>query len=169
MAKNQQYLDSLIFTLNHGYQDMMAGVELSRPESYFTADRTREILQTVVNASKLGGKVERRLAMKKHIKEIIYSKEAIEVILFYGANDSPAFVNSSEEKGARASLDSARDKQNHNTAAFFCPHPKKCRRGSVSEKIIDEQKNRDEKNGTELVCDEKMVGVVGIEPTTSSV
>jgi len=120
MAKNQQYLDSLIFTLNHGYQDMMAGVELSRPESYFTADRTREILQTVVNASKLGGKVERRLAMKKHIKEIIYSKEAIEVILFYGANDSPAFVNSSEEKGARASLDSARDKQNHNTAAFFC-------------------------------------------------
>jgi len=137
MAKNQQYLDSLIFTLNHGYQDMMAGAELNGSEPAFTVDRTREILQSIVNASKLDSKMEKRLILKKHIKELLYSKETIEVILLYGAN----------VEQARA--------QKQNPEAFFCPHPKKCRRGSAAEKIIDEEKISDMKNGASLVCKEK--------------
>ncbi|MEK7376309.1 MAG: recombinase family protein, partial [Candidatus Margulisiibacteriota bacterium] len=149
MAKNQQYLDSLIFTLNHGYQDRMAGAELNGFESYFTVDRTREILQTVVNASKSDGKMEKRLVMNKHIKEILYSKEVIEVVLFYGANCSPASINSSAITKARA--------PKQNTETVFCTHPKKTRQNSAAEKIIDEKKIADNKNGATIVCEEKMV------------
>ena len=158
MAKNQQYLDSLIFMLNHGYQDKMAGVELNGSGCDFSVDRVREIIQSVVNGSKLDSKTERRMVIKNHIKEILYSKEAIEVVLFYGANASSAFVNSSEEKEARA--------QKQNMAAVFCPHPKNCRLGVREEKIIDEQNFAEKKNGAELVCDKKMVELAGVKPAS---
>ena len=146
IAKNKQYLDSLIFTLNFQGQGISNGVEPSDPSSQYSSEKVKEILNKVISASKLSGSYEKRAIVKKHIKELLYSKEAIEVVLFYGAN-----------------LEQARA-QKQNPEAFFCPHPKKCRRGSAAEKIIDEQKIADKKSGTPLVCVEETLRLTGIEP-----
>ena len=46
-----------------------------------------------------------------------------------------------------------------NTETVVCTHPKKFRQGSAAEKIIDEEKIADNKNGATMVCKEKNVGL----------
>ncbi|MEK7376754.1 MAG: recombinase family protein, partial [Candidatus Margulisiibacteriota bacterium] len=139
IAKNQQYLDSLIFTLNYNPQHMTEGYEPNGDSAAYMTENVRGILNGIVKADKLPGNNEKRIIMRKHIKEIFYSKDVIEVVLFYGANCSPASINSSATTKARA--------PKQNTETVFCPHPKKFRQGSAAEKIIDVEKIADNKNG----------------------
>ncbi len=149
IAKNQQYLDSLIFMLNNQTEGVRPGVEPNGYGSFYTSEKVREIIEKIVSASKLQGNIEKRTVIKRHIKELLYSKEAIEVILYYGAT-----------------YDLARAQKPH-PAAFFCPHPKKCRRGSVGEKIMNEEKTAAEKIGTALVCSENQLPLNDFSKTIS--
>ena len=83
IAHNQQYLDSLIFTLNYGQQGSQQGIEPEGSTSGYTAERAREIIQTITNAYKLPGKNDKELIIKKHIRQVNYSKETIEVEINY--------------------------------------------------------------------------------------
>ena len=53
-----------------------------------------------------------------------------------------------------------------NTETVFCTQAKKFRQGSAAEKIIDGKKIAVNKNGTPMVCKEKMVEARGFEPRT---
>jgi len=90
IRKNKQYLDSLIYVLNHNDQGMANGIELKGSYSPITAERTLEILNNIVDGSKLKGKVEKRIIMKRHIEKVIYSKETIEVRLLYSESGDPS-------------------------------------------------------------------------------
>ena len=87
--KNNQYLDSLIFTLNNNSGSGPKGLELKGGRSPYTAEKLRNILQSIVEASKLCGKYEKRDILKRHIESIIYSKETIEVKLLYSESVAP--------------------------------------------------------------------------------
>ena len=83
IAHNQQYLDSLIFTLNYQQQGSQQGIEPESTTSGYTAERTRQIIKTITNAYKLPGKNEKELILKRHIKQVNYSKDNIEVEINY--------------------------------------------------------------------------------------
>ncbi|MFC1495810.1 recombinase family protein [Candidatus Margulisiibacteriota bacterium] len=79
ISKNKQYLDSLIYMLNHNSQDRLNGFELKGVRS----ERMAEILQNIAKAARLKGKTEKRIIMRRHIEKVIYSKETIEVKILY--------------------------------------------------------------------------------------
>jgi len=153
IAKNKQYLDSLIFTLNYQQQGVSKGIEPSIQSSLYSSEKVKEIINRIVIASKLSGSYEKRAIVKKYVKEILYSKDVIEVVLFYGSNYSPASINSSAITKARA--------PKQNTETVFCTHPKKTRQNSAAEKIIDERKIADIKIGAPLVCAENELPSAG--------
>jgi len=83
IRKNKQYLDSLVYVLNHNNTGNRAGFELELPSMPIMVENVQNILETIVEASKLKGKTEKRAIIKRHIEKVIYSKETIEVILLY--------------------------------------------------------------------------------------
>ena len=83
IRKNKQYLDSLIYVLNHNGNDSLDGLEPAGSCSPIEVEKVQEILKNIVDASKLKGKTEKRLVIKRHIEKVIYSKETIEVKLLY--------------------------------------------------------------------------------------
>ena len=146
IAKNQQYLDSLIFTLNHGYQDRMEGIKLKASGLAFTAERTREILQEIINASKMTGKVEKRVIMKRHIEKVIYSKETIEVKVLYSESADAASAASPSSATSAERL----QQKGENAAAF--------RHASAAQSRLPK-----------LVCKEIKVELAGVEPASEKV
>ena len=117
IAHNQQYLDSLIFTLNYQQQGGQQGIEPDGAASGYTAERAKEIIQTITNAYKLPGKNDKELIIKRHIKQISYSKENIEVVINYPDRPFEIAANGAENPT-----------DGNMSAAFFCRHSKKCRR-----------------------------------------
>ena len=109
IAHNKQYLDSLIFTLNYQQQGNQQGIEPKGTASGYTVERAREIIQIITNAYKLPGKNEKELIIKRHIKQINYSKDNIEVVINYP--DQPAQI---AENGAEKSPD-----ENMSAARFW--------------------------------------------------
>ena len=83
IRENKQYLDSLLYMLNHNNEGRGNGFEPALPHGPMRAERVQEILKTIVDALKLKGKTEKRLALKRHIEKVIYSKETIEVKILY--------------------------------------------------------------------------------------
>jgi hypothetical protein len=83
IRKNKQYLDSLTYVLNNESNGGLSGCEPAGGTSPIRTERVQEILKTVIDAAKLKGKTEKRLAIKRHIEKVIYSKETIEVKLLY--------------------------------------------------------------------------------------
>ena len=131
IAHNKQYLDSLIFTLNYQQQGSQRGIELEGAPSGYTAERTIEIIQTITNAYKLPGKNEKEIIIKRHIKQINYSKENIEVVINYPDQpleiadlpaEVPTTVGTKEGNGAEKSP------EENMTAALFWAAAKKRRR-----------------------------------------
>ena len=110
IAADPLYLESLIFKLNHGRQGLLTGVEPSGRNLVYTPENAKKVINDIVEASKKDDELERRSLLKRHIKNIIYSKEAIEVHIKYPLSGA----------GLPAS--------GLNAAAFFCRRPKKCRR-----------------------------------------
>jgi DNA invertase Pin-like site-specific DNA recombinase len=101
IAHNQQYLDSLIFTLNYQPQGRPTGVEPNTPTFAYTAEKAKEIIQRITNAYKLPGKNEKRLIIKKHIKQVNYSKEQIEVVINYPDQPLEVSGNGAEKSSAK--------------------------------------------------------------------
>ena len=100
ISENKQYVDSLIFTLNHGLNGNQTGIEPNNFGLYFSAERLKRILMEIIQASRLPSKSERRITMKRHIGNIIYSKETIEVKILY--------CDISESKDLPAASDAAK-------------------------------------------------------------
>ena len=157
IAKNQQYLDSLIFMLNNQAKGRQIGVEPNGDGSFYTSERVREIIGKIVKASKLQGNVEKRSVIKRHIKALIYSKEAIEVSLLYSANDSPAFENGSKKKELST--------EDHHSAAWVCRHPAPSRLDSAFKNEKGKLKTAEEKPCGTLVRNNNQLRHVGFEPT----
>ena len=136
IAHNKQYLDSLIFTLNYQQHGSQQGVEPEGATSIYTSEKTREIIEMIINANKMPGKNEKEIIIKKHIKQINYSKEEIEVVINY-------------------SDDSAENLRNEPLLAAGV-----CRRSNAGRKPSSSLENfADEK-----VYLEKLVALRGIEP-----
>jgi hypothetical protein len=83
IRKNKQYLDSLVYVLNHNRPANPAGFEPEGASMPIMVENVQNLLQTIIDASKLKGKTEKRAVIKRHIEKVIYSKETIEVILLY--------------------------------------------------------------------------------------
>ena len=83
ISKNKQYLDSLIYLLNHNGNPNLSGVEPDGSYLLITTERVQEILKYIIGASKLRSKTEKRVIIKRHIEKVIYSKETIEVKILY--------------------------------------------------------------------------------------
>ena len=83
ISKNPQYLESLIFTLNYQQEGCQMGIEPEGSTSPYTPERLKEILQNIAVVPKFKTKAEKEVIIKKHIKQINYSKEAIEVVINY--------------------------------------------------------------------------------------
>lgn len=104
----------------------------------YEINKVREVIKNVVSAASLGCKTERGIIFRRHIKNILYSKDAIEVNLLYAAND--------REFPAVAPF----------SAALFCRRPKKRRR---KEPPV-------ENRASFGVCDQEMVELAGVEPAS---
>ena len=83
IRKNKQYLDSLTYVLNHNGNDTLRGCEPTGVSLPIRTERLQEILKNIVDATKLKGKTEKRVIIKRHIEKVIYSKETIEVKILY--------------------------------------------------------------------------------------
>ena len=88
ISANKQYLESLIFTLNYQQQGSQQGFEPQGVASPYTPERVKEIIQIITNAYKLPGKNEKELIIKRHIKQINYSKDNVEVMINYVGNSA---------------------------------------------------------------------------------
>ncbi len=86
VASDPQYLESLSFTLNYKSQGTNDRFEPGNNSSVFNAKNLKSLLDRVVKISLTSEKVDKGGMMKKHIKNIIYSKEQIELKL-YKTND----------------------------------------------------------------------------------
>ena len=143
IRKNKQYLDSLIYVLNHNGNGMCDGVAQTMTSSPIEAEKLQDILKSIVDASKLRGKTEKRIIMKTHIEKVIYSKETIEVKILYsesgeaasGPQSDPSAEDSNQLAKDRAACRDASAAPSRPTSAMVC-------------------------------CDSKL-GPVGIEPTTN--
>ena len=83
ISKNRQYLESLIFTLNYRQDGCQTGVEPEGSTSSYTPEMLKEILQNIALVPKFKTKAEKEIVIKRHIKQVNYSKEAIEVVINY--------------------------------------------------------------------------------------
>ncbi len=81
---DKQYLENLIFKLNHGSAlGNREGYEIPDPEIKFSGKNLKTALIEIIKIIKEPRRAERNLKIKKYIKEIKYSPEEIELKLFY--------------------------------------------------------------------------------------
>jgi site-specific DNA recombinase len=102
MLNSEIYLKSLLPTLSLPQHGNLTGVEQSRGNINIELNRVKETIKNVVAAAGLESKTEREIIFKRHIKNILYSKDAIEVNLLYAANDKelPPIAPLKNENGA---------------------------------------------------------------------
>jgi hypothetical protein len=91
---DENYIENLIFRLNHeieaGYR---AGHELTEECSPLSSQTLQNILKIFLKSLAQQKGIERNLLIKKFIKNILYSKEQIQINLYY-SEDFDAFSNS---------------------------------------------------------------------------
>ena len=102
IRKNKQYLDSLIYVLNHNVNANTHGHEPSGSYSPIEAEKVRDILKNIVEASRLKGKTEKRIIVKRHIEKVIYSKETVEVKILYSDSVEPGIKTGAACRDASA-------------------------------------------------------------------
>ena len=68
-------------------QGLLAGVEPSGQNLVYVPEKAKKAINDIIEASKNTDELERRSLLKRHIKNIIYSKEAIEVHIKYPLSD----------------------------------------------------------------------------------
>ena len=94
ISLDKNYIENLIFRLNHeieaGYR---AGHELTEECSPLSSQTLQNILKIFLKSLAQQKGIERNLLIKKFIKNILYSKEQIQISLYY-SEDFDAFSNS---------------------------------------------------------------------------
>ena len=141
MLNSEIYHKSLLPALNLPLKGGQTGVEMGGGDVNYEINKVREVIKNVVSAASLESKTEREIIIRRHIKNILYSKDAIEVNLLYAANDREL-----------PPVDSF-------SAALFCRRPKK-RRGKPP---LPENRPFSE------VCNQQMVEQRGVEPLSGKI
>ena len=90
ISLDRNYIENLVFRLNHdskmGYH---SGLELTKECLKFSSDTIQFILSSLLSLLAHQKGIERNLLIKKFIKDIIYSKEEIQINLYYSTNFAP--------------------------------------------------------------------------------
>jgi len=97
ISLDQDYIDNLVFKLNHSLKSLnpefkssspphRAGYELTKVCSKLEPESIVSILKSFLSFLSQGRGVERNLLAKNFIKSIFYSKENIKIALFYSEN-----------------------------------------------------------------------------------
>src|SRR3990167_610820 len=76
---DKHYIDSSIFKLNFEALGVHKGLELSASCSPIDPKMVQENLKNLVRYLEKASKIEQALAIKKYIKDILYSKESIQI------------------------------------------------------------------------------------------
>ena len=128
ISVDKHYIDSSIFKLNFEALGVQKGLELSASCSSIDPKTVQENLKNLVSYFEKASKIEQALAIKRYIKDILYSKESIQINMlcqpqlierqsiknpapllnvqacgWVGAAASPAIFEKSQEKSPIAS------------------------------------------------------------------
>ena len=157
IRKNKQYLDSLIYVLNQNGHATPKGLEPGRSHSPILAERVQEILGEIVEASKMKGKTDKRLIVRKHIEKVVYSKETIEVKVLYSESGEASSVDNSSDSAASVRL--------RRTPAE--PRPSNSKDEAACRHSLAKLGTPPSRPSSKIVCGDFRLGPVGLEPTTS--
>jgi hypothetical protein len=84
ISLDKNYIENLIFRLNHEVEsDNRAGYELTEKCSLLSSQTLQNILKIFLKSLAQQKGIERNLLIKKFIKNILYSKEQIQINLYY--------------------------------------------------------------------------------------
>jgi hypothetical protein len=87
ISLDRNYIENLVFRLNHdskmGYH---SGLELTKSCSKFSSDTIQFLLSSLLSLLARQKGIERNILIKKFIKDIIYSKEEIQINLYYSTS-----------------------------------------------------------------------------------
>ncbi len=83
IALDTSYLDSFIFTLNHKPSGYRKGLELQDTDLKFSAEITRNLINSALKTAKETKGIERNLQIRKYIEGISYSPSEIRINLKY--------------------------------------------------------------------------------------
>ncbi len=119
ISNDKMYLENLIFRLNNdpesGYRSRH---ELTQECSPLSSQTLQNILKIFLKSLAQQKGIERNLLIKKFIKNILYSKEQIQINLYY-SEDFDAFENSIFPSGVR----NDRDKKEKGTSVSLYENP----------------------------------------------
>ncbi len=82
ISQDSHYLESLSFKLNHDGSGTTSGLELKDSFAAMSAESIKNVLQKVVKIASTREVLNKPEALKKYIKNIIYSKTQIEIKLY---------------------------------------------------------------------------------------
>ena len=141
IANDNFYLESLVFKLNHDKQGRLKGIEPSDQNSFYEIEKVKNILTNLTNIFKDNHDLAKRVLIKKYIKGIIYSKDAIELTINYPVYRKEKFTGGEVTAAA-------------------------CRAGAAGRRAnpFVKEKTADFKN--QAVRADKVVEVTGIEPVS---
>ena len=83
ISLDTNYIDNLIFKLNHTQLGNRSGLELTQSYSKYSSQIFQNALQKFLKELAQRKGIEKNLFARKFIKEIIYSKETIQINLYY--------------------------------------------------------------------------------------
>ena len=120
ISLDKNYIENLIFRLNHEVEsDNRAGYELTEKFSLLSSQMLQNILKIFLKSLAQQKGIESNILIKKFIKDILYSKEQIQVNLYY-SEDFDNFKNSIFPSWVW----SGEDKKENGTSVSFSENPK---------------------------------------------
>jgi len=155
IARDNFYLESLILKLNHEDKGRVKGIEPAGANPVYSPEPVKRLLENIVQASKVENEQERRLLVKKHIRNIIYSKDSIEIVLNYGGNGAE---NLTDEPSITAGRPTAAAGV---WAAANAGRPPAGRAGRTQS-----PQNKTAPTGRSAVCGDFLVELAGVEPAS---
>jgi DNA invertase Pin-like site-specific DNA recombinase len=119
ISLDKNYIENLIFRLNHEIEsDNRSGYELTEKCSLLSSQTLQNILKIFLKSLAQQKGIERNLLIKKFIKNILYSKEEIQINLYY-SEDFDTFKNSIFPSGNG----SGGDKKEKDASTSFSENP----------------------------------------------
>ncbi len=94
ISKDRQHLESLSFMLNKDLPGVGKGFELSGQEPALTSRDIKKVLETVVRIASAKEAINKGMAIKNHVQNVVYSRDVVQIRLFA----RNAFAPSSDER-----------------------------------------------------------------------
>ncbi len=103
ISQDSSYIDSLIFKINVESSRVRKGLELTKECSEIDPESVQEKLKNLINYLEKASKIEQGLIMQKYIKDILYSKETIQINLLCRpvSDEKQSFKNPAPFENAR--------------------------------------------------------------------